>query len=78
MRSYARQAGAKYGTRPYPPPPVWKPDGLTFRAGEQQVVWALLGSEDGSVRNTVLDSGRADEVVVDETVNAFRATPSVG
>jgi hypothetical protein len=34
--------------------------------------------EKESVRNTVLDSGRAGEIVLDATVNAFRATPSVG
>ncbi|MFE5670916.1 NosD domain-containing protein [Agromyces sp. NPDC056523] len=31
-----------------------------------------------AIRNTILDSGRADQVVVDTALNAFRATPSVG
>jgi hypothetical protein len=31
-----------------------------------------------SARNTILDSGSEAEVVVDTTVNAFRATPTVG
>lgn len=31
-----------------------------------------------SVQNTILDSGREVEVVVDKTVNAFRATPTLG
>jgi inulin fructotransferase (DFA-I-forming) len=32
----------------------------------------------GSSRNTILDSGTDDQVVMDRTTNAFRATPSVG
>jgi hypothetical protein len=31
-----------------------------------------------AVRNTILDSGRVDQVIVDTALNAFRATPSVG
>lgn len=31
-----------------------------------------------AIRNTILDSGRADQVVVDTALNAFRATPSPG
>ncbi|MDR9772942.1 NosD domain-containing protein [Rhizobium hidalgonense] len=32
--------------------------------------------QDGSVRNTVLDSGNDEQVVIDRSVNAFRGTPS--
>jgi hypothetical protein len=31
-----------------------------------------------ATRNTILDSGRADQVIVNTALNAFRATPSVG
>jgi len=53
-------------------------DALLSGADRADLAVTAVLVEDGSVRNTVLDSGRADEVVVDETVNAFRATPSVG
>jgi hypothetical protein len=33
--------------------------------------------EAGASRNTILDSGRGDQVIVDEAMNAFRATPSL-
>lgn len=65
--------------------------GGTGDSAYEAQVDALLGAEDvaevpitavmvdpSSLRNTILDSGRADEVVVDEAVNAFRATPSIG
>lgn len=31
-----------------------------------------------AIRNTILDSGRADQVILDTALNAFRPTPSVG
>jgi inulin fructotransferase (DFA-I-forming) len=40
-------------------------------------VTAILVQE-GSVRNTVLDSGRDEQVEMDRTMNAFRATPAPG
>ncbi|WP_189637088.1 MULTISPECIES: NosD domain-containing protein [unclassified Rhizobium] len=34
--------------------------------------------QEGSVKNTVLDSGSDEEVEMDRTMNAFRATPALG
>jgi inulin fructotransferase (DFA-I-forming) len=34
--------------------------------------------QEGSVRNTVLDSGSDEQVQLDRTMNAFRATPAIG
>ena len=50
---------------------------LDAGAAAELAVTAVL-VDPGSVRNTILDSGRSDEVVADGTVNAVRATPSIG
>lgn len=41
-----------------------------------EVVTVLV--DPASTANTVLDSGRRDQVVIDATVNAFRPTPGIG
>ncbi|WP_194398502.1 NosD domain-containing protein [Microbacterium atlanticum] len=50
---------------------------LATRASQRLAVTAVM-VDAASTRNTVLDCGTDDEVVVDRAVNAFRATPSVG
>lgn len=43
---------------------------------ELKVITVLV--EKGSVRNTVLDSGSDEQVIMDKNINAFRATPVLG
>lgn len=50
---------------------------LTTSASDDLAVLAVV-VDPGSIRNTVLDSGRDAEVVIDTAVNAFRATPGWG
>lgn len=50
---------------------------LETRASQRLAVTTVM-VDDASSRNTILDSGTDDEVVVDRAVNAFRATPSIG
>ena len=50
---------------------------LTTEDSHGLAVTAVL-VDAASTRNTILDSGRDDQVIVDEAVNAFRATPSIG
>lgn len=49
---------------------------LTTRASHRLPVIAVR-VEDAATHNVVLDSGRDDEVVMDRSLNAFRATPSI-
>lgn len=49
---------------------------LTTQASRDLAVTAVM-VDAGSTRNTILYSGREDQVVLDATVNAFRPTPSV-
>lgn len=53
-------------------------DALLATEGSRGLVVAAVVVDAAATRNTILDSGRDDQVVVDETVNAFRATPSIG
>ncbi|RSK25810.1 right-handed parallel beta-helix repeat-containing protein [Bacillus sp. HMF5848] len=50
---------------------------LTTEASEQLTVTTVLVEKE-SLENTILDSGTDKHVVVDKTVNAFRATPTPG
>ncbi|TDP99025.1 MULTISPECIES: NosD domain-containing protein [unclassified Leifsonia] len=50
---------------------------LATRSAEALAVTAVQVDAE-SARNTVLDSGTDDQVVLDRAVNAFRATPSIG
>jgi len=50
---------------------------LTTHASRRLAVTAVLVDPTAS-GNTILDSGRDDEVVVDLAANAFRPTPSIG
>ncbi|WP_350350710.1 NosD domain-containing protein [Microbacterium sp. A8/3-1] len=50
---------------------------LTTEATDALPVTTVL-VDPASTRNTVLDSGRETEVILDRAVNAFRATPAVG
>ena len=50
---------------------------LATESSEGLAVTAVM-VDPGSVRNTILDSGTEDQVVLDTTVNAFRATPAIG
>ena len=50
---------------------------LTTGASDGLPVTAVLVDPE-SARNTILDSGSDTQVVLDRTVNAFRATPAVG
>jgi inulin fructotransferase (DFA-I-forming) len=50
---------------------------LATEASQALDVTAVL-VDAAAIRNTILDSGRADQVIVDTALNAFRATPSVG
>ncbi len=49
---------------------------LATEASDSLAVTAVM-VDAASARNTILDSGRDDQVVLDRTVNAFRATPAV-
>ncbi|MET3565043.1 hypothetical protein ABIC47_000514 [Leifsonia sp. 563] len=50
---------------------------LATRSAEALAVTAVQVDAE-SARNTVLDSGTDDQVVLDRAVNAFRATPTIG
>jgi inulin fructotransferase (DFA-I-forming) len=50
---------------------------LTTEASEQLTVTTVLVEKE-SLQNTILDSGSDAQVVMDKTVNAFRATPTPG
>lgn len=50
---------------------------LTTEASEQLTVTTVLVERE-SLQNTILDSGNDAQVVMDKTVNAFRATPTPG
>ncbi|WP_019636353.1 NosD domain-containing protein [Paenibacillus fonticola] len=50
---------------------------LTTEASEPLTVTTVLVEKE-SLQNTILDSGSDAQVVMDKTVNAFRATPSPG
>ena len=52
-------------------------DALLATEGSQGLVVTAVLVDAGSTGNTILDSGRDDQVVVDEAANAFRATPSI-
>ncbi|MFE6254525.1 NosD domain-containing protein [Agromyces sp. NPDC057865] len=52
-------------------------DALLAEESQALEVTAVL-VDAASTRNTILDSGRADQVIVDTAVNAVRATPPVG
>jgi inulin fructotransferase (DFA-I-forming) len=53
-------------------------DALLATEASQALDVTAVMVDAASVRNTILDSGRDDQVVVDTAMNAFRATPSVG
>jgi hypothetical protein len=53
-------------------------DALLDTEDSQGLVVTAVMVDAAATRNTILDSGRDDQVVVDEAVNAFRATPSIG
>lgn len=50
---------------------------LTTEASEPLTVTTVLVEKE-SLQNTILDSGSDAQVVMDKTVNAFRATPTLG
>lgn len=50
---------------------------LTTEAADRLTVTAVM-VDSGSARNTILDSGSDTQVFADRTVNAVRATPTVG
>ncbi len=50
---------------------------LTTKDSQGLVVTAVM-VDAAATRNTILDSGRDEQVIVDEAVNAFRPTPSIG
>lgn len=50
-------------------------DALLSTSGSQELEVTTVLIDIGSTDNTILDSGREDQVVLDDTVNAFRATP---
>jgi len=50
---------------------------LTTEASEPLSVTTVLVEKE-SLQNTILDSGSDAQVVMDKTVNAFRATPTLG
>jgi len=52
-------------------------DALLTTDDARSLVLTAVMVEAAATRNTILDSGRDDEVVVDATVNAFRPTPSL-
>lgn len=53
-------------------------DALLTTEDSQGLAVTTVMVDAASTRNTILDSGRDDQVVIDEAVNAFRATPSIG
>ncbi|GGI45860.1 inulin fructotransferase (DFA-I-forming) [Agromyces flavus] len=53
-------------------------DALLATEGSQPLEVTTVLVDPASTRNTILDSGRADQVIVDTAVNAFRPIPSVG
>ncbi|MET0827939.1 MAG: NosD domain-containing protein [Microbacterium sp.] len=53
-------------------------DALLATEESQGLVVTTVMVEAAATRNTVLDSGRDDQVVMDGVVNAFRPTPSIG
>lgn len=53
-------------------------DALLTTAASQTLALTTVLVGPASERNTVLDSGTDDEVVLDRTANAFRPTPGVG
>lgn len=50
---------------------------LTTRASKELPVTTVLVDNESS-QNTILDSGRENQVIADSTYNAFRPTPSIG
>jgi inulin fructotransferase (DFA-I-forming) len=48
----------------------------TEDSGGLDVITVMVDA--AATRNTVLDSGREDQVIADEAVNAVRPTPSIG
>ena len=53
-------------------------DALLATEDSQGLAVTTVMVDAASTRNTILDSGRNDQVVVDKAVNAYRATPSLG
>lgn len=53
-------------------------DALLATEASQALDVTAVMVDAAAIRNTILDSGRADQVIVDTALNAFRATPSVG
>jgi hypothetical protein len=53
-------------------------DALLATEDSQSLAVVTVMVDPAATRNTILDSGRDEDVVVDMAVNAFRATPSVG
>jgi len=52
-------------------------DALLATANTRRLVVTTVMVDAAAIGNVVLDSGTSDQVVIDEAVNAFRATPSV-
>ncbi len=52
-------------------------DALLATTGRSGLAVTAVHVDAESTRNTILDSGTEDQVVVDTTINAFRATPSI-
>ncbi|KQP67991.1 fructotransferase [Microbacterium sp. Leaf288] len=53
-------------------------DALLTTGSSQALAVTTVMVDAASTRNTILDSGRDDQVVLNRAVNAFRATPSLG
>lgn len=53
-------------------------DALLATEASQALDVTAVRVDAAAIRNTILDSGRADQVIVNTALNAFRATPSVG
>jgi hypothetical protein len=53
-------------------------DALLATEDSRGLVVTAVKVDSASTGNTILDSGRHDEVVLDQAANAFRATPSLG
>ncbi len=53
-------------------------DALLTTEDSQGLAVTAVMVDAAATRNTILDSGRDDQVVVDKAVNAFRATPAIG
>lgn len=53
-------------------------DALLSTEASQRLAVTTVVVDEAAAGNTILDSGRSDEVVLDESVNAFRPTPSIG